>query len=106
VDATAMRLAYQKRRDTCFLMLQDMHLPCVKPEGAFYLFPDISEFKMDSLSFCYKALQDYHVAIVPGVFFEGEDHIRISYAVNEEDLYEGMHRLAKMVKDLRQNAKA
>jgi aspartate/methionine/tyrosine aminotransferase len=104
VDASDMRVNYQKRRDACFLMLQDMRLPCVKPEGAFYLFPDISEFKMDSLSFCYKALQDYHVAIVPGVFFDGEHHIRISYAVNEEDLYEGMRRLAKMIKDLRQDA--
>jgi aspartate/methionine/tyrosine aminotransferase len=104
VDASDMRVNYQKRRDACFLMLQDMRLPCVKPEGAFYLFPDISEFKMDSLSFCYKALQDYHVAIVPGVFFDGEHHIRISYAVNEKDLYEGMRRLAKMIKDLRQDA--
>jgi len=101
VDSSAMRLNYQNRRDRCFKMLEEMNLPCVKPEGAFYLFPDISEFKMDSLAFCNKALQEYKVAIVPGVFFLGEHHIRISYAVNEADLYEGMRRLAQMVKDLR-----
>jgi aminotransferase len=80
-----------------------MALPCVKPEGAFYLFPDISEFKMDSLSFCRKAAYEYKVALVPGIYFgqAGDKNIRISFACKEEELVEGLKRLSAMVEDLR-----
>ena len=103
-DSTWMKDSYQVRRDLIYRALTELGLPCVKPEGAFYIFPDISEFKMDSESFCLKAMNEYHVAMVPGIFFGSDHHVRISYAVSEADLKEGLSRLKTMVSELRAHA--
>ena len=98
-----VREIYRKRRDDAMAIFAQIGLPCVKPEGAFYLFPDISEFKMDSLTFCRKAAYEYKVALVPGIYFgqSGDKNIRISFACKEEELSEGLKRLANMIRDLR-----
>jgi len=103
-DSTWMRDSYHARRDLVYRRITDMGLPCIKPEGAFYIFPDISEFKMDSESFCLKAMRDYKVAMVPGVYFGADRNIRISYAVSDADLNEGLSRLQTMITDLRNHA--
>lgn len=102
-DPSPMREDYRQRRDTCLRRLDAMNLPYIRPEGAFYIFADISEFKLDSETFCLKALNDYRVAIVPGVYFgvSGDRYIRIAYAVPEKDLSVGLERLAHMLEDLR-----
>ena len=58
---------------------------------------------MDSETFCNKALHSYKIALVPGIYFNTskDEYIRISYAVKENDLYEGLRRLGVMVKELR-----
>lgn len=103
VDPSPMREAYRQRRDRCLDLLSEMKLDTIRPEGAFYLFVDIHAFGMDSETFCLKALHEYRVAIVPGIFFgqSGDRYIRISYAVPENELYEGLSRLKTMVLDLR-----
>jgi aspartate/methionine/tyrosine aminotransferase len=103
-DSTWMRDSYHARRDLVYRRITEMGLPCIKPEGAFYIFPDISEFKMDSESFCLKAMRDYKVAMVPGVYFGADRNIRISYAVSDTDLNEGLFRLQTMITDLRNHA--
>lgn len=103
-DSTWMKDSYQARRDLVYRRLIEMGLPCVKPEGAFYIFPDISEFKLDSESFCLKAMREYKVAMVPGLYFGADHNIRISYAVSDGDLDEGLSRLAAMIGDLRNHA--
>lgn len=103
-DSTWMRDSYHARRDLGYGLLLKMGLPCVKPEGAFYLFPDISEFKMDSESFCLKALHEYKVAMVPGVYFGADHNVRIAYALSDANIIEGLSRLHQMITDLRQHA--
>lgn len=107
VDVQPMVDNYRRRRDKCYAVLQEVGLTCVEPQGAFYLFPDIAEFGMDSVTFCRKALYEYKVAFVPGIYFsEVADHFfRISYAAKEENLYEGMNRLKQMILDLRAEKK-
>ncbi len=102
-DPTRVREIYRTRRDFAMAVFAKIGLPCVKPEGAFYLFPDISQFKMDSLSFCRKAAYEYRVGLVPGIYFGpyGDNNIRISFACKEEELAEGLKRLSNMIRDLR-----
>jgi aminotransferase len=102
-DVAKTRSIYAHRRDWVLAHLDKMGLTYVRPEGAFYVFVNIREFQLDSERFCEKALNDYRVAIVPGVYFgDHSDHyIRISYAVSEVDLSEGLARLETMIHDLR-----
>ncbi|MHC1734085.1 MAG: pyridoxal phosphate-dependent aminotransferase [Erysipelotrichaceae bacterium] len=104
-DPTRVREIYRRRKAFAMKRFQEMGLPCVQPQGAFYLFPNISEFNMDSLAFCRKAAYEYKVALVPGVYFgrSGDTNIRISFACKEEELKEGLNRLEKMIRDLRGN---
>ncbi|HAO61824.1 MAG TPA: aminotransferase [Erysipelotrichaceae bacterium] len=104
-DPSTVREIYRRRKAFAMKRFQEMGLPCVEPQGAFYLFPNISEFKMDSLAFCRKAAYEYKVALVPGVYFgkSGDTNIRISFACKEEELKEGLNRLEKMIRDLRGN---
>lgn len=102
-DTTWMRDLYHARRDKSLKILEENKIKVIFPEGAFYLFVDITEFNLSSEAFCEKALYDYKVAMVPGVYFgEHCDHyIRLSYATSEDQLYEGLARLAQFVSDLR-----
>jgi aspartate/methionine/tyrosine aminotransferase len=103
-DTSEIKRVYYNRLLKCKSMLDEANIPYVNPEGAFYLFINVSEFGLKSEDFCLKALHDYKVALVPGVYFSEftDNYIRISYAVKENDLYEGINRLIKMVQDLRQ----
>jgi aspartate/methionine/tyrosine aminotransferase len=102
-DSTWMCDSYHKRRNLAYEALMEMGLSCVKPEGAFYLFPEIREFNMSSEDFCIKAMREYKVAMVPGIYFGADHNIRISYAVSDEDLKEGLRRLKQMILDLRKH---
>lgn len=100
-DSTPMRDSYAHRRDIGLAALHDMGLPCVKPEGAFYLFPDISSLGLDSETFCLRAMREAKVALVPGVYFGADTNVRISYAVSEGELRVGLERLKAFVERLR-----
>lgn len=70
---------------------------CIKPGGAFYLFPDVSRHMQDDHSsekFAAYLLKHAGVAVVPGEAFGMPGHIRISYAVSKEDLIQGLERIA------------
>ena len=102
-DTSQVRELYRQRLIRSMQILDDYKIDYVKPEGAFYIFIKIGEFGMDSETFCNKALHDYKIALVPGIYFNTskDEYIRISYAVKENDLYEGLRRLGVMVKELR-----
>jgi len=102
-DTSQVRELYRQRLMRSMQILDDYRIDYVKPEGAFYIFIKIGEFGMDSETFCNKALHDYKIALVPGIYFNTskDEYIRISYAVKENDLYEGLRRLGVMVKELR-----
>lgn len=103
-DTSEIKRVYFNRLVKCKEMLDSANIQYVNPEGAFYLFINVSEFGLKSEDFCLKALHEYKVALVPGVYFSEftDNYIRISYAVKENDLYEGINRLIKMVQDIRQ----
>lgn len=98
-----MLAEFDRRRTMMYEGLQDLGIPCRRPQAAFYLFPDISEFGMDSFTFAEELLDKYGVATVPGVEFGkiGENHLRISYANSYENCLEGLRRIGEFVKELR-----
>ena len=70
------------------------------PDGAFYIYVDISKFSNDSLSFCKKMLDEVGVAITPGLDFDqkrGSSTIRFSYARSTEDIIEGTKRIKEFM---------
>ncbi|WP_155490104.1 aminotransferase class I/II-fold pyridoxal phosphate-dependent enzyme, partial [Paraclostridium sordellii] len=82
-------------------------LDFINPEGAFYVFIDISKVKdslsyTDSLSiqFCNDLLEKYKVAAVPGIAFGMDDYIRISYACSEENFTNGLNRIVEFAETL------
>lgn len=99
----AMLAEFDRRRLLLYNGLKELGIPCSRPQAAFYLFPDIGEFGMDSFTFAEFLLDKYGVATVPGVEFgkNGENHLRISYATSFEDCQMGLHRIAQCVSDLR-----
>jgi aspartate aminotransferase len=66
---------------------------CVKPMGAFYMLPNISSFGLSSTAFASKLLDDQKVAVVPGIAFGSDAHIRLSYACSMENIQKGLDRL-------------
>ena len=73
---------YEERIDYCVKRLNEMpNIKCVKPEGAFYLFPDISATGLKSAEFCAKLFEQEKLRIVPGSAYGpavGEGHVRIA----------------------------
>lgn len=101
-DIEEMKAEYNRRRTRLVSRLRKMGIPCFTPEGAFYVFPNVSGFGMTSEEFCNKLLMEYHVAIVPGTAFGdcGEGFARISYAYSVKHIDEALDRMEKMIADL------
>ncbi len=97
-----MRLTFSQRRE---VMLERINaipgLSCVKPSGAFYLFVDISKTGLTSLEFSNSLLESQQVAVIPGIAFGADDHIRFSYATDMTTIEKGMDRLKKFVRLLK-----
>lgn len=102
-DVAEMREAYNQRRRFLMHEFRKMGLPCFEPYGAFYVFPDISEFGMTSDEFCTTLLKEKKVAVVPGTAFGacGEGFVRISYAYSIENLKIALERINEFLIDLR-----
>jgi aminotransferase len=97
-DTTPMAEVYAKRREFVCRRLREMGLNFPEPKGAFYVFPDITKFGMDSGEFCTRLIKEAKVATVPGSCFGAEGHIRISYCCSDENLKKGMDRLEEFLK--------
>ncbi|MER3493819.1 MAG: aspartate aminotransferase [Mastigocladus sp. ERB_26_2] len=94
-----MRQAFAKRRQVMLERLNAIPgLTCPKPDGAFYLFPDISKTGLKSLQFCDALLEEQQVAVIPGIAFGADDNIRLSYATDMATIEKGMDRLERFVK--------
>ncbi len=100
----ARRLEFAARRALVLQGLTDAGLKVpVLPDGAFYVYIDVSPTRLDAMQFCERALQEAHVALTPGYDFgpiSGGQHVRLSYAASQEDLQEGLSRLAQFVRSL------
>ena len=71
-----------------------------RPKGAFYLFPDIRAYGMDSLTFCNRLLEEERVVCIPGSAFGecGEGFIRVAYTVEKEKITEALERIRAFCK--------
>ena len=96
-----MRQAFAGRRQVMLEAIRSMPgLACTEPQGAFYLFVDISKLGMPSLDFCNSLLGEKYVAAIPGVAFGADTNIRLSYAASTEVIEKGMERLDAFVRSL------
>ena len=98
----SMRQAFQKRRDMAWKEIASWsNVVCPKPEGAFYLFADISalydEKMPDATAACTRLLSEAGVALVPGDAFGAPDCIRFSYAVADDVLMDALARVRKVL---------
>ncbi len=91
---------FQERRDYIMSRIDNMggKIGYKKPEGAFYIFCDISKMKMDSFTFAKRLLEEKLVAVIPGGPFGCDDYIRISFATSMEKIKKGFDRIEEWVK--------
>ncbi len=94
-----MRADYLKLRDQVLAGLATIPgLTCTVPEGAFYVYPNVSGYlgkpgSQTALELAGRLLHEAHVVTVPGEAFGTHEHIRLSYAVTHEDVDEGVARM-------------
>ncbi|MCC0662387.1 pyridoxal phosphate-dependent aminotransferase [Clostridioides sp. ZZV14-6154] len=104
-DIYDMVKTYKSRRDLITSKLDYIeNVEYVNPDGAFYAFIDLSKiaekFKYKdsfSIEFCNQFLEEYNVAVVPGIAFGMDKYIRISYACNENTFLDGLDKLKEFV---------
>jgi aspartate aminotransferase len=92
---------FQKRRDYIANRLQAIKkIRFVMPQGAFYVFCDISRTKLSSAVFASRLLDEALVALIPGDTFGRDDYVRISFATGLKQIESGMNRIEEWVKCL------
>ncbi len=106
-----MRAAFMKRRDLVLNLMKDIPgWKANKPDGAFYVFPDISYYFgksdgettiRDSSDLCMFLLYKAHVSIVTGIAFGEPNCVRFSYAASEDKLIEAIKRIKEALKTLK-----
>jgi len=96
-----MRQSFAERRAIIYDLINAIPgISCCQPQGAFYMFVNISQTGLNSLDFCNGLLQTQQVAVIPGIAFGDDHHIRISYATDLPTIEKGMARLASFVQSL------
>jgi aspartate/methionine/tyrosine aminotransferase len=105
-DVAMMREAFDRRRQTIFRMLNDIDgIMCIEPQGAFYAYPSVKGLLGKSLrgqrpatsgELAELCINEAKVAVVPGEAFGAPGYFRMSYALGDDDLVEGVTRLADL----------
>ncbi len=103
-DVIRMRDTYKERRD--YLVERLNLIPgihCIKPEGAFYVFPSIKELNIGGIEFLDRLLTESQVGVCPGEYFGscGKGYIRLCYATSMDKIKIGMDRMEEFVCKLR-----
>src|SRR3954469_22601370 len=97
---------YRRRRDqVCQWLAVEPRIRLVQPAGAFYLFPDVSEFLSPegirtTAELAQALLDEVRVALTPGEAFDAPGFLRISYATSIQELKRGTERLLKFMHSL------
>lgn len=98
---TTMVKAFDERRQYLYKRLTAMKgITCVRPSGAFYVFPNIASFGLSSIEFSGKLLEAEKMAVVPGLPFGADENVRLSYACSMANIEEGMIRLERFISTL------
>lgn len=97
-----MNEAFERRRDLCMEILGSWPgVVCPRPDGAFYVFPDVSALYTDkipdSTAMCTALLEEAGVAAVPGAAFGDDRCVRFSYALSRETLKGALERVAEVI---------
>lgn len=93
--------AFSERRQYILERVRSLPgLNCPTPNGAFYVFIDISQTGLKSGDFCQKLLESQKVAAIPGIAFGADDCIRLSYATDLKTIEKGFDRLDKFISTL------
>ncbi|MEG2172212.1 MAG: pyridoxal phosphate-dependent aminotransferase [Desulfovibrionaceae bacterium] len=105
-DAVTMKEHFLRRRDRAWSTISSWEgVVCPKPEGAFYLFADMSALYTpqiaDSAQLCTHLLEEAHVALVPGVAFGDDACVRFSYAVADTVLDAALERIGNFLHKVR-----
>ncbi len=96
----SVRETFRQRRDYLYGALKDIFDIDAKPEGAFYLWCDISRYSDDSVAFAKRMLEDIHVAVTPGIDFGSygtKRYIRFAYTGEIEHMREGVERIREWI---------
>ncbi len=98
-DVRDMLAEYAVRRELIGARLEEMPgVTCLPPAGAFYAFPRVAEHyregRQGSIEMAEYLLDEARVAVVPGLAFGADDHIRLSFACSREELESGLERMA------------
>jgi aspartate aminotransferase len=103
---SAMREVFDRRRQLIHRMLNECEgVTCVEPEGAFYAFPSVrgllgrriaGQLVTSSDEVAQVAIDEAKVAVVSGEAFGAPGYFRMSYALGDDDIAEGVSRLAKL----------
>jgi len=92
---------FEKRRDLTFELARKL-FNCIKPQGAFYIFPNIkknlSEEVPNATAFVNMLLEKTGIVSIPGEVFGVKDHIRIAYTLDEDKIKEAFERIEKVLK--------
>ena len=93
-----MRVEFEKRRDLMVSRINRMkNISCTKPEGAFYVFCDISKLKESSVKTAGRLLDEAKVAVIPGEPFGAGEFIRLSFATGMAEIEKGLDRIEKWI---------
>ena len=99
----ARRDRFAERRDRLAAGLRQLglHIP-VDPQGAFYLYVDVSRTGMDSETFCWRLIDEYQVAVTPGNDFgeyQCDRYVRFAYTTGDEAIDLGIERIGRALAD-------
>ena len=102
-DIEYMKEEYNRRRLFITHGLREIGLDVFEPQGAFYVFPRVSDFNMSSEEFCTRLLYEHEVAIVPGTAFGdcGEGFARISYAYSVKHIQTALEKMGDFITKLK-----
>ncbi|CAD2075121.1 Aspartate aminotransferase [Jeotgalicoccus aerolatus] len=99
------RKTFEARRDNAFQQIESIpYMTCIKPEGAFYLFPHVQKCAeqcgYDTVdAFVKDILREKHVAFVPGSGFGAPEYARISYSIDEASFNEAIRRIKDFIEE-------
>jgi aspartate aminotransferase len=102
-----MKTAFHRRRDLMYKLIRELPgITCLEPQGAFYCFPNISEWLgrtirgikiNNSKDFCIVCLKEALVALVPGSAFGDDKFVRLSFATDDKNISEALRRLKDLL---------
>jgi len=102
-----MRAAFERRGNTMHKLLTGIEgVTCLEPQGAFYAFPNLSAYlgrpirgrtASNTVELCSILLEEAKVAVVPGEAFDAPGYARLSFALGDDDLGEGVRRIAELL---------